>query len=156
MRLLASIPTHPTASLHLTAKEILCPVSQIMILCYSKPPSGCPVTYSSAVTYKDLRELPLICLLLAYPYSPHSLHSRHSGFLIGPQTCQAYTCLRAFALAVLFPEHSSFRQPCSLFPHFLQASTPRSPSQSSPFTAPYKRAAVSLSNLALFFLPSTT
>lgn len=48
-----------------------------------------------------------VCLSRAL--SPHSYPSSHTGLLVAPRTCQACSCLRAFALLFLLPEHPASR-----------------------------------------------
>lgn len=48
-------------------------------------------------------------ICLSRTLSPHSYHSSHTGLLVAPRTCQACSCLRAFALLFLLPEHPSSR-----------------------------------------------
>lgn len=56
----------------------------------------------------------------AAPSCPHSLPSSHMGCLVASYTCQAHSCPRIFAFAVLLASVSLLVLTCMAPPHLLQ------------------------------------
>lgn len=104
----------------------------ILLLCFKH--FGCLQLYFEVLYHGHVIWLQLTSDLILYQHLSCSPHRSHSSLLCVPPNHQAGSCLRASALTVPLPEHSSLRSIYSLYTIYIQISASAyRPKVSSPY-----------------------